>query len=373
MTTPSEQAIAQYGGYTVADLRRMARERGHTGADLLKCNKEELIALCAGETTLPDLFGNHDQSVPSPAPSAPAATDSLLDAIARGLDGRIKAGLDEHRVIALIKEHMPAPVITRMTLPTGEERELPVNHHKLLPQVLRECALGDPVWLIGPTGTGKTHLAMQVAESLGRPFSATSFSGGTSEVDIFGCTVPDETGAWVYRESAFVNVYSKGGVHLLDEFDAADANMAVALNSALSNGHLFLSRENKVFPKHKDAVILVAANTWGTGANAEFVGRNPLDGATVDRFALTRIYLDYDTGLEESLVKAYLPSDKAGLLLRWRERVRKAINNNHLHRVMSTRTVIKAAQRMLALDWSMDTVHDRLTMGWSEDEKKRVA
>jgi len=71
----------------------------------------------------------------------------------------------------------------------------------------------------------------------------------------------------------------------------------VAFNAALENGECVFP--DKVVPKHADCYFIAAANTYGTGATHEYVGRTKIDAATVDRF----IMLDwqYDEILERAI------------------------------------------------------------------------
>ena len=62
-----------------------------------------------------------------------------------------------------------------------------------------------------------------------------------------------------------------------------------------------LSQDFYLFPdscvkKHSDFRLAASANTYGRGANIQYIGRNPLDSATLDRFAMT--YVNYDETLE---------------------------------------------------------------------------
>src|SRR5574340_940634 len=70
----------------------------------------------------------------------------------------------------------------------------------------------------------------------------------------------------------------------------------VAFNAALENGECVFP--DKVVPKHADCYFIAAANTYGTGATHEYVGRTKIDAATVDRF----IMLDW--GYDEILERA---------------------------------------------------------------------
>jgi cobaltochelatase CobS len=101
-----------------------------------------------------------------------------------------------------------------------------------------------------------------------------------------------------YHDTPFVRAYRDGGVCLLDELDSADPSITLLLNCPLDNGLLTLPT-GEVIPRHADCVIIGAGNTYGNGATAEYVGRNKLDGAFLDRFA----FLDwaYDEALETAL------------------------------------------------------------------------
>ena len=50
---------------------------------------------------------------------------------------------------------------------------------------------------------------------------------------------------------------------------------------------------------HPDFRVIAAGNTIGHGADFEYVGRNQLDGASLDRFAVVRI--DYSKTIEDSV------------------------------------------------------------------------
>ena len=149
------------------------------------------------------------------------------------------------------------------------------------------------IMLVGGAGGGKTHVVKQIAEALKLPFYPMSVGLQTTKSDLLGFI--NATGT--YMPSIIRKAFEDGGVLLLDEFDAAHAGVVTILNSLLANGHA--SFPDKVVNKHKDFVCIVACNTFGTGANMEYVGRNRLDGATLDRFIT--INVDYDEDLEKGL------------------------------------------------------------------------
>jgi hypothetical protein len=89
-----------------------------------------------------------------------------------------------------------------------------------------------------------------------------------------------------------------GGVFLLDEIDAGNPNVLLQINSGVSNG--FLEFPDGMIKRHDDFRLIATANTFGNGADGNYVGRNKLDKATVNRFI--PIVWELDEEIEESLV-----------------------------------------------------------------------
>lgn len=149
------------------------------------------------------------------------------------------------------------------------------------------------IMLVGGAGGGKTHLASTIAEALKLPFYPMSVGLQTTKSDLLGFINAQGN----YVTTPIRQAYENGGVLLLDEFDAAHAGVVTILNSLLANGHC--SFPDKIVQKHKDFVCLCACNTYGKGATMEYVGRNRLDSATLDRFII--IDVGYDSKLEDKL------------------------------------------------------------------------
>jgi len=140
-----------------------------------------------------------------------------------------------------------------------------------------------------------------------------------------------------YHESLFVKAYKGGGVFMLDEIDAAGPAVLVSINMALANG--LLSTPVGMVKRHPDFVCIAGANTHCTGADRVYVGRNPLDGATVDRFV--EILWDYDESLESQLAGNDAWS---GTVQKYRENARK----HGLKVVISPRASISGAKLLAA-------------------------
>lgn len=145
-------------------------------------------------------------------------------------------------------------------------------------------------WITGGAGGGKTHSAKQVAEALNIKFRSLSVCAQTTAAAIFGY----QNAAGTYISTTFRDCYENGGLFCLDEIDNGNANVLAALNSALSNGHA--SFPDGQVEMNKDFYLIATANTTGNGATKKFVGRNPIDGATKDRFQY--IHWSYDPNIE---------------------------------------------------------------------------
>jgi MoxR-like ATPase len=234
-----------------------------------------------------------------------------------------------------------------------------------LAAIVRRIAAGlINVWMTGPAGSGKTSLAHQVADALGRPFTAQSFAADTSSAALIGML--DAQG--VYRETAFIHAYETGGVILLDEIDAAPSEIIVTLNAALANGTLYLPRHTdhsrRAIKRHADTVIIAAANTWGTGATAQYCGRAPIDAATLDRFVGNRHAIGYDTNLERTLC----PDEGTRAIV---HALRQAAEMHKLRRIVSTRSVIAAA-KLHAAGIDAPEILAALTTDWTAEEKTKA-
>ena len=212
------------------------------------------------------------------AETASTTTDPLAKAIADAIKPHMKQ-LEENMSGGKIK--IDIPQMPEVTLD---------RQHYMFEMLLKVANAGINPMLVGPAGTGKTHASMSLAEALGRTFDAMSFSPMTTEAKIIG--YKDVKGT--YHETAMVRQYRDGGVMLGDEMDAGNAAGLTQLNMMLANERA--GTPEGVISRHKDFIFVACANTYGTGANRQYVGRNQLDSATLDRFAF--IDWDYDEALE---------------------------------------------------------------------------
>ena len=107
--------------------------------------------------------------------------------------------------------------------------------------------------------------------------------------------------------------------------------------------------DGEFYKAHPDFRIIAAANTFGTGADAIYCGRQTLDGASLNRFST--IVIDYDREIEKKV------TDNSEILeLYWN--VREIINKNGIRHVISTRNIINATDLIKSKAFSIEEVFD---------------
>jgi hypothetical protein len=242
----------------------------------------------------------------------------------------------------------------------------------LPPEFERMVQLGSqrvPIMLVGPAGCGKTYLSAKLAEALGFKdrYADQSLSEGVTEADLIGRLLPTgKGGAFEFHAAPLLDIYENGGVFLFDEGDAADSNMMVFLNKLLANSEIFVPQRfsNPRVKKHKDFVAVMAANTFGHGSDTTYVGRNQLDGATLDRFRAGMITMDYSEKVEREVGNPEVYD--------WAISIRKAIRKHNLRRIMSTRTIINLTKMATGCKWGRKEWEQSYFADWTHDERRMV-
>lgn len=289
-----------------------------------------------------------------PEPKAPAGdAASQLAALIASLAGG-KASVDESQVRAIVRKELEGvvfPVTVQVSTNGQEAKKLEGVHHRRFPQLLQMLNAGLNVWLAGPAGTGKTTAAHNAAEALGLPFY---FNGAIdNEYKLLGFT--DAQGRVVSRP--FRKAYEEGGVYLFDEIDASMPSAVLAFNAALANGSCDFPDGN--IKRHPNFRVIAAANTYGHGANAEYVGRARMDGAFLDRF----VTLTWE--LDEALERSLAGNDK---WVTYVQDVRRKVASKGIKVIISPRASIHGA-RMLAGGMTWEEAQEScLRRGMSDEQ-----
>lgn len=221
-----------------------------------------------------------------------------------------------------------------------------------LEALLTNAKLGFNSLLVGPAGCGKTMAAEQLAEALKKDFGHICLTAGASETWLFGRQTP--TG---FKEGVFSRMYREGGVFLADEFDGADPNLLLAINTAIANTSFYNPISGEMIHRNPEFYLVAAANTNGRGGNEIYTGRSRIDAATLDRFVI--IEVDYNEDLELMICPEFSIREKF-------QGARKKLRDLKAVEVISTRTLDRAF-RMHQAGVAMDTIVRYATAGWPKE------
>lgn len=251
------------------------------------------------------------------------------------------------------------------------------NRHYLTDEVVERLKCIGKAFLVGPAGTGKSTLAMCACRELfgiegtledvvkSPYFAQISFSPDTVSADMLGFT--DVNG--VFHETEIIRVFRDGGLILFDEMDDADASLLVKLNTMLANR--VIPTPNGMVTQNENTYIVGTANTFGTGGNSMYVGRSRLDAATLDRWKMATIFVDYDLKLEKQIRNKYLNEVQNIELEIATKTIRDAIEANKWKQICSTRFVIDCC-KLMANKFPINKCIDIFLLSWEKNNAKIV-
>lgn len=230
--------------------------------------------------------------------------------------------------------------------------------HKMTETIIRISALNHPIMLVGPAGCGKTTIGRQTATAFNLPFYITSTINEPHELTGF------IDGYGKYHRMPFRDAFEFGGIWVADEIDAWDASALLAANAALANGFAVFPDNPAPIYRHPMFRVIATANTFGHGADRIYIGRNELDAASLDRFAV--IPIEYDLDLE----RMYANGNTKWLNRVWE--IRKAIEENKIRHVVSSRAILMGGAA-LAAGISRDDVEEfYLFKGMNKRDRNRL-
>lgn len=233
------------------------------------------------------------------------------------------------------------------------KKELPGVQHKKFETVLKFVANDEPVYLSGPAGSGKNVICKQVAEALGLDFYFTN--AVTQEYKLTGFTDANGT----FHESQFYKAFTKGGVFMLDEMDASIPEVLIILNAAIANRYFDFPAPIGKVDANPNFRVIAAGNTTGHGADTSYVGRNTLDAASLDRFAM--IEIDYDERIEMNV------TENNSELVAFCRAFRKAAEKSGLCITVSYRAMSRMAKMEKLLDQA-EMIQTCLIKGLERDD-----
>ena len=190
------------------------------------------------------------------------------------------------------------------------------QHHRMealvrLATTKQSDGFTKPIYLPGPSGTGKSYAAQALARGMWNPETeecGVEFDACGTLADRYELTGFRDASGNV-TETTFRRIWENGGVFLLDELDRSNPDAIIWLNMALSNNAAAFP--DGLMPRHKECVIIATGNTRLTGPTARYTTAQRQDGAFCERF----LFLDWELDLE---LEAFLARGNEAWLLRVR-------------------------------------------------------
>jgi cobaltochelatase CobS len=316
----------------------VARHFGISRNDVLKATVESMTEAFAADD--PSLLVRKDGTPITANPIA--VSGDLADMIAKAIEGRIHPQMDRAEIEAIIDNRLKGFKGAANTIEVKRFDGSTVNvgrQHMAFADLLFVASQREHAMLVGPAGSGKTTAAEYAAKALGLKFFCQSMGPQTSQANLLGYM--DANGNYV--AGLLYEPFTEGGLVCIDEIDNSNPGVLTVLNSALSNG--YCSFPCGMARKHDDFVVVACANTWGKGADAQYVGRQQLDAATLNRF--TNVEWNYDEEFEMALVEGKFGKTGRQWTL-YVQALRHSAERNRVRVILSPRQSLRGARFLTA-------------------------
>ena len=229
-----------------------------------------------------------------------------------------------------------------------------------------------PVYVVGETGTGKTHAVLQACAKTGREVIRVNFSAETDEDSLIGgFRLVD--GNTKFHEGPVVDALRRGAVLLLDEVDLA-SNRVLCLQSVLEGNGVYLKKTNTYVRPTEGFTIIATGNSKGKGSSSgRYLGVQVQNEAFLERFAVT-FEQEYPTPTTEIkiLTRVFaqlgnsIGDDTIKNLVDWADIIRKTYNDGGIEDVISTRRLINIA-KAISIWGSVDKAIELSTNRFDDD------
>lgn len=216
--------------------------------------------------------------------------------------------------------------------------------------------------IVGPTGCGKSSIALNVAARLQERLEIFSCSGETSVDELIGkpwkverngqsVTIP------VY--GAGIRAYQEGKGLLLEEVDFPNPDIHASLHRLLELSQDFIHvnvGEPEVIKRDKNFFVMATANTIGSGEdNFLYAGTKVLNAAFLNRFSMT-VTMDFlapDIEKKVLMNKTGIGATIASEMVAVAEEARRAQREDSMERissVLSTRDLLEWADAVVGMN-----------------------
>ena len=164
--------------------------------------------------------------------------------------------------------------------------------HERFDDVLKLVSFGQPVYIYGPSGTGKSHIGPQIADALKLQYYQ------LDKIEHVHDLVGFVDGYGNFHETPFTQAWKHGGLVLWDEYDGSVPEAALKGNGIAQR--CVVLGDGVATKAHPDFRIIATGNTNGQGATEEYTARYQMDVASLNRFV--KIDYGFDTNIERAMV-----------------------------------------------------------------------
>ena len=218
---------------------------------------------------------------------------------------------------AIVKEELNASnTVTTVTDIT--KHEFVHSQREMVLELVKD--LGLNVYMKGAAGSGKTHVAHQIAELMGTTLVPMQFDGFTSPILIKGYM--DAQGRFS-STPIYDWLKSDGGILFIDELDRGREDTLVCLNSLLANKYQMFAN-GEVLQMTSKHYVIAAGNTSMRGSDGNYTSARKQDASVLDRFVV--VEWSYDTSMELKLAES-INTDHGVSFAKWIHRVRAYVSN----------------------------------------------
>lgn len=206
---------------------------------------------------------------------------------------------------------------------------------------------GKPISIVGPPGTGKTHIVRWVCAELGRPYIRNNGMAGLEPYDfVGGLQAKDGSTYWVDGDASIA--VQHGAVFAYDEWAKSSAQVNMCFQALAENENKFLLRYGypeaqgrRLIPHPKFSLVL-CDNITGDGSGMSNYAATELQDCSFLNRVSKKLFLDYmDAKTEKQYIidKYALDGKLANKIIQISNLMRGAWKQEQIKIVVSLRTI----------------------------------
>jgi MoxR-like ATPase len=252
-----------------------------------------------------------------------------------------------------------APAAFNPKTPTKSGGYVPVKDYAWMKDA---SELGDNLYFVGPTGSGKTVTAVQLGIDLKAKFIRQNFDGETIIDNMIGSTIVTvEAGTSIteFKDGELTRACRLAAngekvVYLADEVQAGKAEVLFKFHRVLEIDKKDRSRSIEVDGEEikipgGNLTIIGTGNSFRLDESGLYSGSNPMNAAFLNRWSGGVYYIDYADNEQEILEEAGVANSIANALVVMARGIRAKAKSENNPIICSTRQIIAIGQK--AMKW----------------------